>query len=226
MVKPSSQLKHNKVQRIELQSSKCDLVHIHPSHAASANQHTDISSDIQIVAAAITTSLPINNVLQLLRIKKHTVKGDGSCLYHAISHQGGFISSNSKGNDSISQQLRQLAVTIMKKHPDVRMEDNMPVTSWSQKQQDILDPNNWGGDLEVHLLAIGLHRNIVVITAFNGITFARKFPSEPPPLPKMRGGIFVPLTTQQLCDQWESWKPCPLIIIYNGHNHYDSTVQI
>ena len=58
----------------------------------------------------------------------------------------------------------------MKKHPDIRMEDNMPVTSWSQKQQDILDPNNWGGDLEVRLLAIGLHRNIVVITASNGIT--------------------------------------------------------
>ena len=102
---------------------------IHPSRTASANQHKDMSSGTQIAAAAITTSLPINNVLQELHIKKHIVKGDVSCLYHAIFHQGGFISSNSKGNDSISQQLRQLAVTIMKKHPDVCMEDNMPVTS-------------------------------------------------------------------------------------------------
>ena len=144
--------------------------------------------------------MPINDVLQQLHIKKHTVKGDGSCLYHAIFHQGGFISSTSKGNDSISQQLRQLAVTIMKKHPDVRMKDNMPVTSWLQKQQDILNPINWSGDLEVCLLAIRLHRDIVVITVSNGITFAWKFPSQPPPLPKMRGGVFFRLTTQQLCD--------------------------
>ena len=63
MVKPSLPLKHNEVQHIELQSSKCNLVHISPSHAASGNQHTDIPSDVQIIAAAITTSLPIHNVL-------------------------------------------------------------------------------------------------------------------------------------------------------------------
>lgn len=208
MLNPSLPLKHSVVQP---ELSQCNLVHTSPSNTASPNQHTstDISSDVQIVAAAITTSLPIDNVLQQLNIKKHTVKGDGSCLYHALSHQAGFISSTSQGNESISQQLRKLAVSIMQKYPDVRIEDNLPLTSWSKKQQDILDPNNWGGDLEVRLLAIGLHRDVVVITASNAITFARKFPSQPPPLPKMRGGVFIPLTTQQLCDQWRSWKPSP-----------------
>jgi len=76
-----------------------------------------MSSDVQIVAAAITTSLPIDNVLHQLQVKKHTVKGDGSCLYHAISHQGGFISNNSQVNESFSQQLRKLAVNIMQKYP-------------------------------------------------------------------------------------------------------------
>ena len=173
-------------------------MHTSPSNTASPNQHTstDISSDVQIVAAAITTSLPIDNVLQQLNIKKHTVKGDGSCLYHALSHQAGFISSTSQGNESVSQQLRKLAVSIMQKYPDVCLEDNLPLTSWSKKQQDILDPNNWGGDLEVRLLTIGLHRDVVVITASNAITFARKLSSQPPPLPKMCGGVFIPLTTQ------------------------------
>ena len=38
MVKPPLPLKHNEVQHIELQSSKCDLVHINPSHATSGKQ--------------------------------------------------------------------------------------------------------------------------------------------------------------------------------------------
>ena len=64
-----------------------------------------------------------------------------------------------------------------------------------------------GGDLELRLLAIGLQRDIVVITtATNGCTFARKFPSQPPPIHKMAGGIFVPLTAEMLCNQWKHWN--------------------
>ena len=52
MVNPSLPLKHSVAQPV---LSKSNLVHISPSNAASPNQHTstDISSDVQIVAAAI-----------------------------------------------------------------------------------------------------------------------------------------------------------------------------
>jgi len=33
------------------------------------------------------------------------------------------------------------------------------------------------------------------------MTYARKFPSDTPPVPKMRGGIFIPLTAWELCEQ-------------------------
>ena len=55
------------------------------------------------------------------------------------------------------------------------------------------------------------------------ITYARKFPASKPPVPKMRGGIFVPFTAKEVCEQWNTWIPSPLLIIYNGHSHYDST---
>ena len=62
---------------------------------------------------------------------------------------------------------------------------------WLHKKQEILEPNSWGGDLEVRLLDIGLQRHVVVVTAAtNGSTFARKYPSQPPPVAKMPGGIF------------------------------------
>ena len=33
------------------------------------------------------------------------------------------------------------------------------------KKQEVLDVNEWGGDVDLRLLAIGLHRDIVVLTA-------------------------------------------------------------
>ena len=58
------------------------------------------------------------------------------------------------------------------------------------------------------------------------MTYARKFPADTPPAPKIRGGIFSPLTAGELCEQWNRWNPSPLLIIYNGHSHYDSTVKL
>ena len=76
-------------------------------------------------------------------------------------------------------------------------------------------------------MEIGLKRDIVVLTiACDGASYARRFPSEPPPIANMRGGIFIPLSTDELCTQWESLNPPPLLIVYNGHSHYDSTVQL
>ena len=94
------------------------------------------------------------------------------------------------------------------------------------KKLRILQSNEWGGDLEVRLLAIAIGRDIVVITGtMNSNVFicARRFLCRPPPVPKMRGGIFIPVDIPELITQWKQYNPSPLLIIYNGINHYDST---
>jgi len=53
------------------------------------------------------------------------------------------------------------------------------------EEAKILNSAEWGGDLEVRLLAIGLQRDIVVITSGVVGSYARRFPHEAPPLPKM-----------------------------------------
>ena len=40
---------------------------------------------------------------------------------------------------------------------------------------------------------------------------------------EMRGGIFIPIDITELLSQWKQYKPSPLLIVYNGMNHYDST---
>ena len=82
-----------------------------------------------------------------------------------------------------------------------------------------------GDDLEVRLLAIGISKEIVVITGFGDtFTSARRFPCHPPPIPKMRDGIFILLDIFELASQWTHYEPSPLLIIYNGINHYDSVL--
>ena len=110
------------------------------------------------------------------------VKGDGSCLYHAVAHQAGLISASCQGDTSISMRLRKIALAMMRKYPQVREEDVMSKLQCFQNQQDILQPNHWGGDLELRLLALGLHRNIIAVTASIGVQHAThvcKFPFEP-----------------------------------------------
>jgi len=185
-----------------------------------------LQTDIQILSSKQISSLSLHSVMQQLHVTKHMIKGDGSCLYHAVAHQAGFISSSCKGDETISLYLRKVAVDTMSKYPSVRSEDGLSELQWIQRKLDIRKPHIWGGDLELRLLAIGLQRDIVVITtATNGCTFARKFPSQPPPIHKMAGGIFVPLNAEMLCNQWKHWKPTPLLLIFNGINHYDSTLQ-
>ena len=54
---------------------------------------------------------------------------------------------------------------MMTKHPGViEEEDGLSLVQWLQKTVLVTDPSSWGGDLELRLLAIGLSRDIVVIT--------------------------------------------------------------
>ena len=53
--------------------------------------------------------------------------------------------------------------------------------------EDILSHDSWGSDLDVHLMAIGVQRVIIVVTALrDGSTYARIYYSQPPPLPKIK----------------------------------------
>ena len=56
---------------------------------------------------------------------------------------------------------------IMHKYPDVRLEDGISQYQWEQKKLHIIQPYEWGGDLELRLLAIGIGKEIVVITGFD-----------------------------------------------------------
>ena len=91
---------------------------------------------------------------------------------------------------------------MMAEYPTVHLEDGLSTAQWLQRKLKILDPAQWGGDLEVQLLTIGLKRDIVVLTAAqDGSTYSRRCSCQPPPVPKMSGRIFIPLSTNELCDQ-------------------------
>ena len=105
------------------------------------------------------------------------------------------------------------------------MQDGLSVIQWLEKQ-NVLKYSEWGGDLELRLLAIGVKRDIVFITSVDcdERSYARRFLSNPNPLQKMKGGIFIPLSCDDLCDQWQSMIPLPLLLVFNGYNHYHSTL--
>ena len=190
---------------------------------------TIATPDVQFIGSHKYTSstCSFDVILKDLNVKCHSVSGDGSCLYHAVAHQAGLINKDSKGDRNISKSLRQLTQSMMTNHPEVRVEDGLTKVQWLQKKMTVLDSSEWGGDLELRLLAIGIQRDIVVITVSDNCgCYARKYPCQPPPLPKMRGGIFIPMTAQELCGQWKSLNPSPLLLIYNGHNHYNSTLKL
>jgi len=52
----------------------------------------------------------------------------------------------------------------MQQHPGVRVEDGLSQHQWEQKKSIILQPTEWGGDLELRLLAIAIKREVFVIT--------------------------------------------------------------
>ena len=190
---------------------------------------TIATPDVQIIGSHKykSSTYSFDTVLKDLNVKCHSVSRDGSCLYHAIAHQVGLINKNSRGDRNISRSLRQLTQSMMINHPEVRAEDGLTKVQWLQKKMTILDPSEWGGHLELCLLAVGIKRDIVVITVSdNRGCYVRTFPCQPPSLSKMGGGIFIPMTTQELCNQWKSLTPAPLSLVYNGHSHYNSTLTL
>ena len=113
----------------------------------------------------------------------------------------------------------------MLSYPAIQLECSLSDKDWKAKQQQVLTTSEWGGDIELRLMAVGLKRDILVITDSSvGSVFARKFPSQPPPVPKMKGGFFIPVSSGELCSSEQSTQSqnC-LIVVYNGSNHYDST---
>ena len=139
---------------------------------------------VEVISSKICKTLPLDYVLKQLKLAQHTIHGDGSCLYHAIAHQAGFIKRASQGNPMISNHLRYLVMKTMTEHPDVRLEDGLSVIQWLEKKQKILNVSEWGGDLEIRLLAITLHREIVVLTSGIDGSYAESFPVNFPHYPR------------------------------------------
>ena len=159
-----------------------------------------------------------------LGLNKHCVKADGNCLYHAIAHQAKLITKYSTGDELVSRHLRNLVFLTMLTYSNIRLETSMSTTEWLEKQKRVLMPREWGGDFELRLMAISLKRDIIVITdSTTGSAFGCRFPKEPPPLKKMKGGVFLPLTLQDL---YASKNQNYLYVIYNDCNHYDSTISV
>ena len=175
--------------------------------------------DIQIIKAC-TNPQPVSlkAILEHLHLTKHQVNGDGSCLYHAVAHQAKLITTFSTGDEVVSMHLRRLTLLTMLNYPAVQLEGSLSRRAWLEKQQQVLNKNEWGGDVELRLMAIGLKQNIIVITDSVNV-FARKFPKDP----KLKGGVFIPLTSSELYANTSLAKEC-LIIVYNGSNHYYSTL--
>ena len=223
----------------------CMLICSDSSHTVDVMQKVEIHK--KKIEAPIQPSLPTNeceecvivdvskvnrpslppSLLHQMHFARHKVNGDGNCLYHSIAHQAGFIKFDCHGDTYVAQQLRSLALNCMHKYPDVRLEEGITLAQWEKKKANILQPNEWGGDLEVRLLAIATGQDVIVVTeSVNNFIYARRFPSCPPPAPKMRGGIFIPMEIAELLSQWEQYEPKPLLILYNGINHFDSTISL
>jgi len=138
-----------------LTNCKCESPVLLDNQCMSSENSSYHSTDIQILGAEKASSLSLASVMQKLHAVKHVVNGDGSCLYHAVAHQAGFITKYCKGNEKISLHLRKVAVDTMLKYPSVCSETGLSKLQWLGKQFEILKPDTWGGDLELCLLAIG-----------------------------------------------------------------------
>ena len=82
------------------------------------------------------------------------------------------------------------------------------------------EKGNLGCDLDIRLLALGFKSAIVVITAKEQI-YARFFPCICPA--SMHCGVFDNIPINDLIPGWISNMLKPLVIFFNGIDHYNST---
>lgn len=105
----------------------------------------DKCKDIEILCISMV-SRPISctSLLQKLNCKRHSIDGDGNCLYYAVAHQAGYIGRFSHGYTFVGQHLRTLALVCMQKYPEVRIEEGILQHQWEHKKLHTLDQNEWG----------------------------------------------------------------------------------
>ena len=78
------------------------------SHGTDLEKVAD-SEDLELVAVFSKPSTCLQSLqilLDHLMLKRHSVNGDGSCLYHAVAHQAGLITASSTGDEVVSRHLR------------------------------------------------------------------------------------------------------------------------
>jgi len=64
----------------------------------------------------------------------------------------------------VAKQLRVMALNCMNQYPVICLEDGISAIQWEKKKIKILQPNELGSDLEVHLLTIAIGQDVIVIT--------------------------------------------------------------
>ena len=93
----------------------------------------------------------------------------------------------------------------MLSYPAIQLECLLSDKDRKAKQQQVLTTSEWGGYIELRLMAFGLKRDILIITDSSvGSVFARKFPYYPPSVPKMKRGFFIPVSSNELCSSEQS----------------------
>ena len=104
----------------------------------------------------------------------------------------------------------------MLNYPGIQLECSLS-DQQNRSKCDIECDSKWGGDIELRLMAVGLKKDILVITDSSvGNVFARRFLYHPPPVPKMKGGVFIPLSSDELCSEHSTQLQNSLIVVYNG----------
>ena len=96
---------------------------------------------LQFVSTQETNLLPMNTLKQL-NVIRHLIDGDGSCLYHAVAHQAGFIPKSSRSDRVTSNFLRQMVSKTMDEFRHVRMEDGLSLIHWLEKSKLFWIPQN------------------------------------------------------------------------------------
>ena len=108
----------------------------------------------------------------------------------------------------------------MEAYPQVQLEYTVDDKQWEQHKEKILERETWGSHLDVQLLALGLKKDIIVITAKEQC-YIRFFLCICPA--SMHCGIFNMSPVNDMIWGWILNMLKPLVILFNGMDHYHST---